>query len=445
MSGLFEIWFFVLTGLILTILFLKRPRYALYAILILSPFYFIINNLLTSGALGITTHFSPVDLLMVLGLIGALRKKILRKNNLKEIVSLDIICAGWLLISIFSLLRGVLNGYEAALRSSRGPLLFALYFLSSWELDSGNRLRELANIIFIEAFLSGLIGLVGAMGYLTFLFPALAVGNIGGIFTRPNYFAEPSITIPNILFIIQYLAFMMPRSRGIRLILIIVLGVNIAVLSLSLTRGFWLGMVVAFFAIIFLINKKKSFRRLVKIACLFILGVIVTQIAIQSLSGISLSGELLARFQEAFSGKDPNVIYRLEELRAYYKSFSESPIIGKGFGSPAFSSPDANVGFCHNQYLWILETTGIIGFFLLIGFLIFAVQKGLLCFVRYNWFCYEKIYGILISGTVLGFAVTSFTSPEFTNPTIVPILATLVGLCRTIVDKFNQSKRESSK
>lgn len=433
MSGLSELWFLLPTGLVVIVLLLWRPRVALYMVLILSPYYFIINSLLTSGRLGIETHFSPVDLLTVLALTGVLVRKLLRNKVGVRVLPLDVMSAGWLFVSAISLIHGIAMGYEAALRSSRGPLLFLLYFVSATELNSDDRRKELTKVILVGAIASGLVGLAGAMQYLTPLLPNLSVGTVGDVFVRPNFFVDPALTIPNTLFMILYSTFIERQSRGTRLGLGVGLGLNVAVLMLSVTRGFWLGMIVAFLVTVFVARKHIAFLRVLRIVVAFAFAVIIIQVVVQSLSRVSLLDELFARFQFALSGGDyRGVTYRIAEVVAYFNSFSESPILGKGFGSPVLFDPSATLGFAHNQYVWVLETTGLIGFFLLGRFLCLGLGNGLRRSTCYNGTSLERFFGVLLVGTLIGFAVVSITSPQFTSPTTVPLLVTLVGVCRAV-------------
>jgi hypothetical protein len=407
------------------------PRIGLYAILLLSPYYFIWNNLLTSGQLGFVTRFSPIDLISVITLCAVLSRKLIKRNIEERFSATYILCSCWVLFSLFSLGIGIAEGYEAAFRAARGPLLFCLYFAAIAEIRSECRLRELRSVFLLNSCAIGLVGVIGAAGYLNTLFPNLAVGTIGVSFTRSNFFVEPALTIPNTVFLILMLRKAMPRPQGTFGLIIMSLFLNIATLMLSLTRGFMLGMSIALILTIIFLYKKMPHR----FSGLFITIsgtitiILIIEILFKKIQGVSLLDALIIRVQDAISSNDPqSIIYRIGEASAYFRSFLSSPIIGNGFGAPVLFSTDATIGFAHNEYLLVLQTTGLVGAGLLWTFLFLTVASLFRKISRSAKIGFLESYSILTLITIVSYAAVSMTSPEITNPTTTPLLAVLIGV-----------------
>lgn len=434
-----------LVALALVWSFLKKPRFALYAVVLCSPFYFIFNDLSTSGMLaGLRTSLSPIDILTAAAVLGSFFHYLNNRAKTASRSSVLILGLGWLLISIVSLLYGRQLGYEAALRSARGPLLYALFFVAVIEMDSAKRLRELRMVVIISSISLGVVGIAGSLGYLTPYFPNLPVGIISNVYTRPNFFAEPALTIPCIIFLVLLLKFSPPRTATGKALIIVGIILDIALLMLSATRGFWLGIVAAFLLMLAVLFRKKSFG--IKNIATVTAGAVAMTLVIDMLSmrlrGVSLLGGLRERLQTGLIG-DPNVDYRTDEIKAYYDSFLKSPLIGHGYGSPVYFSLDNTLGFAHNQYIWILETTGIVGFAFFLGFFSLSALVAIRGFVRSTNSDLRQVVYLTTFAMICGYAVTSMSSPEFTNPTTAPLIATLMGTCYALSvreDSWNGEK-----
>ncbi|MBI5870566.1 MAG: O-antigen ligase family protein [Actinobacteria bacterium] len=432
---------FVSLAVAATIAFITWPRLALYGLLLLSPFYFILNDLLTSGQLaGLATHISILDYLVIIAVAGTVWQ-LLRGNQYGayRLAGIDIMALLWLAVVFVGLAYGYSQGFEASFRSARGPLMYALYFVAAFELTSNRRLREFGWIMMINSYAIGVIGLLAVAGYLTPYFPELTVGLVGDslTLTRPNFFVEPALTIPNIIFLVLHFRFMGLRVRRSLFLNVLIAGalvLNMLVLALSVTRGFWLGMIAALLAAALLLSRYFNilkFRQILKVCVFSVFTAIAVSFILERFFDVSMSSVIFSRLDSMTSGSDPTSDYRLNEFQVYLRSFLESPLIGHGFGSSlGISIEYASYGFAHNQYIWILQTTGLFGGIIFAIFILLAILNALKTLSASREDGLPEMMNVLFLSTLAGFAAVSFTSPELSNPTTVPLMVTLLGISR---------------
>lgn len=420
---------------------IRWPALPLYAVVLASPLYFIWNSMLTSGNLGFTTKVSVIDVLTataVLTLTPRLLRPLLRRNQptrdrRSAALLLDIACGVWLAIAAAAFLHGIEGQYEAVFRSSRGALLWGLYFPAVAYFSSQARRQEAFGVLCVSALLLAVVGLAAASGFLTAAFPTLPVGTLGGGLIRPNFFAEPALAIPNI--VLTSLLSVTMRPLAARLGLAIVGLGNLALLLISVTRGFWVGMVVAIIACLLLLAWKRilNSRTLVGGLAIAIFGALIVEASTRWLRGISVLEVLIERAVTSVTGDVHGVDFRLAEFDAYFQSFLRSPIFGNGFGSPVHFDPlDENIGFAHNQYVFLLQTTGVLGTTALAIFLVLAIVVSLQQLrLHRRELAPTVLPPLVLSATLAGYAATSLTSPELTNIATVPALALLTALVRS--------------
>lgn len=411
---------------------LRRPWWAIYALLLSSPFYFMWNSALTSGQLGFTTKLSPVDLLAGLSLVYfALARW--RTGLGSRLDVLDLAGLVWIAVALLALGHGVLEGYEASFRSSRGPLLWVLYFPAAALVTMDERRRrETWRVLLAAAAIVGGVDLLASLGLLTRAFPSLPVGIVGGVFIRPNFFGDTVLMIPSIVLVLALLAIgrWSPQQR----FALVALGtLDLAILMISVTRGFWLGMFAALIVLIVVL----AWRRMLtgRTFVLGLLGSLAGVALIESVAllwrRVSLVGALVERAQTVLTGDPQSIDVRLAESGAYLDSFLRAPILGNGFGAPVHFSPIAETtGFAHNQYVWVLQTTGIVGFCALGALLLLVLWRSIAALRRARTDKEAYLTPVFVCATFVGLGVTSLISPEFTNITTVPLLAVATAMVR---------------
>jgi len=333
-------------------------------------------------------------------------------------------------------------GYEAAARSARGPLLIILYFVASRELNSSQRLRELRGLLIISSILLGVVGIAGSTGLLMPMFPELAVGLLQPGITRDNFYAEPALAIAYIVFLLLTLILKPDGDRiSTRLLTYTGLLLDTAMLMLSVTRGFWIGMAVAITIAVGLLifYKQISARGMVATVFTFVTAVAIVEFACRIYGGFSVLDVFGDRATAAALGADANVDTRIREFVAYGNSFMGSPLLGNGYGAPALSvSTDTSAGFAHDEYILMLQATGLLGFLVFGAFLISVLRAVGRRLWNPSVSRLSLCFDISIVATLLGFAVVSISSGEFTNPSTAPLVATLLAVGSR---QFNMSER----
>jgi O-antigen ligase len=255
---------------------------------------------------------------------------------------------------------------------------------------------------------------------------------VGGVFIRPNFFGDPALMIPSIILVLTLLA-VGRWSSWQRFWLVALATLDLAVLMISVTRGFWLGMFTALIVFIaVLVWKKTLTKRAFASGLLGSLGAItLVELVVLLWRRTSLVGALVERVQALLTGDPLGVDVRLAESGAYLESFLRAPAFGNGFGAPVhFSVTSETTGFAHNQYLFVLQTTGLVGFCLLAALLVLVIWLAIGTVWRARELSEAHVAPVFICATFIGFGVTSLISPEFTNVTTAPLLAISMALLR---------------
>jgi O-antigen ligase len=311
--------------------------------------------------------------------------------------------------------------------------LWALYFPAVFliTLDERRR-RETWRVLLAAAALTGGIDVLASLGLLTGLFPTLPVGIVAGVFIRPNFFGDPALMIPNIVLVLTLLA-LGRWSNGQRFWLIALAVLDLAVLMISVTRGFWLGMLTSIIVLLaVLVLKRTLTKRAFAMGLIGSFGAVaLVEIVVLLWRRTSLVGALVERVQALLTGDPLSVDVRLAESAAYLESFLTAPVLGNGFGAPVhFSATSETTGFAHNQYAFVLQTTGLIGFCLLAALLVLIVWLSIGAVWHAGVLSLADVAPVFVFATFIGFAVTSVISPEFTNVTTSPLLAVSTALLR---------------
>jgi len=81
---------------------------------------------------------------------------------------------------------------------------------------------------------------------------------------------------------------------------------------------------------------------------------------------------------------DPNAVFRFMAWAEAYRRFSESPVVGEGFGIPFVFALADNDPRPHNTYLTILYKMGVIGFLPFAAILFEYYRRSLVAVYRYR-------------------------------------------------------------
>jgi O-antigen ligase len=283
------------------------------------------------------------------------------------------------------------------------PVLVMPYFYKSVSIDLE---RQVKIFVVISILVSSAIVAIQIIQHIF----------VHGLFVAHNAFGGFLMTV--IAF-----AYTWNKYTKRKLLPIIFLGVGVALLVLSVSRGSILGLVGGVFALWCVANRKGWI-----LASAIIMIVILQSTILFYTYPVyrSMHGEMQAAYSDAASGEDANILIRAYENwpRGLYL-FLHSPIIGAGVGSvndvPIVLNEDSvfqfnksghkiyNSAHAHNTYINILAEQGIIG---LAVFLMFwrAIYQFIL---RHEGSTIIR-EGLIISFWALTFA--SFTENRIPSP-----------------------------
>jgi O-antigen ligase len=209
------------------------------------------------------------------------------------------------------------------------------------------------------------------------------------------------------------------------------LGFGLSVLGFfaSLTRGAWIGLIIAMFAVILAALKRKALVPLVALA----LGLAII---------IGVNDSVSARFLKSFNFATKSYSVRFDLWRANWELFKDHPLFGVGYGQSKLYvkeyydrlgiEPEL-VSHAHNIYVQMLSTTGVIGFlcFLTISFAFLRIAWGLWKNLPTSeWQARAFAIGsmiALLTSHIAGLTESNFTDAEI-NHLMIFLWANLVAL-----------------
>lgn len=213
---------------------------------------------------------------------------------------------------------------------------------------------------------------------------------------------------------------------------IALMGISLGVVIMSLSRSFWVGLIVALmvFAVLAFRSFKPSVKRITKSSLILtcsaalglaaIAGVALIPIPPQSTTGADLADALSSRATEA---DDVAVSSRWNLLDPMLQTLSERPIEGSGFGKAVtFTSDDPRVRELSSDGTWSTVSMEW-------GWLEIWIKMGILAPVAFAiifWFMIKRLLsylwtdqawlGLGFISTLLFLAATHFFSPYLNHP-----------------------------
>jgi len=267
----------------------------------------------------------------------------------------DFIILIYLIYCTFSVVYScIFNGYAFkkelfALKNWMNPIV--IYFLIKNSIANKKQVIALSNSLTIILVFSSTISLIGY-----FVMPEIFTirGRVAGVVGQSNLFAMFIITLSPLLFL-----FVDQRKKIIKFLSIAV--VMIALIQTG-SRGALLGQ---FIVLIFILIKIRHKIKAVTVVMFVFLG-LLTVLSLTFFQG----QDAFKRFQKS---DDQNLVKyssgRLGVWPLILRDSAKKPILGYGFNSFSreFSRKYTGIAFAaHNEYLNILFTLGIIGFFLFV-------------------------------------------------------------------------------
>lgn len=250
---------------------------------------------------------------------------------------------------------------------------------------------------------------------------------IYSVFTNPNIFAE-------------YLVILTPLAVGTmwhtksmkkKLTFIIGVGVLLLALLMTMSRGGWLGIFVAAFVFVLIVDKR-----------LLVLAIPIVLIAIPF-----LPKSILQRFISIGSNVDSSILYRTKIYQITANIIKDNFINGVGFGYIPFKQVYETyirtmpIYHAHNTFLEIFAEGGIIGLLVFL-ILIFSLIKNGLCYLTKSSDKYIKYLGAGAMASLFGILANGMTEHILYMPRIIFTFWILVGLIICLIRLSKNSNKE---
>lgn len=417
---------------VLALAFLAPTTHLMLFVLVTAIVPFSLQNVAGAGLI-------PSDALLLSGLLaGSLRLLQTPLDRRRHAVAA--IMVAFLLIAAFQVLHGLQAGrgaaqvgFEFRVLLGFGAVLMAMPLL----VDPQGR-RRLSVGLLVVGLLLGLWGLVQWVVNI----PEINESGIG-VRAGVRYASDAKGQIQGGLYgfpvaVILAAAVLMSgaiRSPHIRLAVIAVLGLNLVSLLLTYERTFWAATVVGLGLVTIRAGRARRFRAVVwgAVACVGAFAAFATV----------APGELTAAKDRLLSigqyGTDDSVRIRLLETELVLAEIRERPLAGSGLGATIFIGrpwqqvPPVSEWYIHNGYVWLAWKAGIIGAFLLLSVLGWAV-------VARGSPSGDPLWAALRSGSqaaLLALLISSVMFPTFNGLAITAtmgVLAAIAFSCRPPTD-----------
>ncbi len=245
------------------------------------------------------------------------------------------------------------------------------------------------------------------------------------------------------------------KNKLLRLILLAIIVTAALTILLSMTRTYWIGVLATLLVTIvyfFAINRKKRSHTMRLVGVLSI--VVVTISLIMSVHwpeiGQGLDYRLMSIKFVTTGEYDYATMARLNESKAAIDKILENPLMGQGygyelafFGKPyMISESDGAVAstFLHNNYLYFILKTGIVGLIFFLSF-IFLLSKEI--FHTYqrsddSFIAYLSLSFVL---SIIYFSIISLSTSKFIDSSVSFYLAVFGGF----IISYSSQKRASNK
>lgn len=250
---------------------------------------------------------------------------------------------------------------------------------------------------------------------------------IYSVFTNPNIFAEYLVMLTPLAVGTMWYT----KSMKKKLTFIIGVGVLLLALLMTMSRGGWLGIFVAAFVFVLIVDKR-----------LLVLAIPIVLIAVPF-----LPKSILQRFISIGSNVDSSILYRTKIYQITANIIKDNFINGVGFGYIPFKQVYETyirtmpIYHAHNTFLEIFAEGGIIGLLVFL-ILIFSLIKNGLCYLTKSSDKYIKYLGAGAMASLFGILANGMTEHILYMPRIIFNFWILVGLIICLIRLSKNSNKE---
>jgi O-Antigen ligase len=379
-----------------------------------------------SGTGGSGIVFS--DLLMLLGLAWALRVLWHQRLDQRGTIALALTILflgvdGLQTLHALQLGRSI-SGVGGEFRTLFG---FSTTLIVIPLLSDPHRRRQLLRGLIVIGLVLGVWGVAQFLLGIQFVLPADQGGGSVATFNTAGrvvgLFGFPVAT----LLALAVLVSGQLRGRGVRLLLLAIVLLNLTALVLTFERSFFLATVLGILAILWRLRGRERLRLVVwTIGGFLAVFLVLVTLAPTVLSAYQTRLSSLGNYQT-----DQSVTYRVEESRMVSEQIGMHPLSGSGLGaSILIGRPGTTVAlaprrYAENGYLWLAWKIGI-------------PAAGVLCLLMALAILWPRRRGeqTLFAATRLGaqaallaIGLVTISFGSFTQIAITPMLGVLVALC----------------
>lgn len=253
---------------------------------------------------------------------------------------------------------------------------------------------------------------------------------IYSVFTNPNIFAEYLVILTPLAVGTMWYT----KSMKKKLTFIIGVGVLLLALLMTMSRGGWLGIFVAAFVFVLIVDKR-----------LLVLTIPIVLIAVPF-----LPKSILQRFISIGSNVDSSILYRTKIYQITANIIKDNFINGVGFGYIPFKQVYETyirtmpIYHAHNTFLEIFAEGGIIGLLVFL-ILIFSLIKNGLCYLTKSSDKYIKYLGAGAMASLFGILANGMTEHILYMPRIIFTFWILVGLIICLIRLSKNLNKEELK
>jgi hypothetical protein len=215
-------------------------------------------------------------------------------------------------------------------------------------------------------------------------------------------------------------------------------------LMASMGRSLWLSAVVGGLAIVLL---SEWNRRTLRAAVYSVLGIVLALLLVAAVDRLSPSSSgnwtaNAAAFMVSLSEDSASTTGRKVEWDHALDMWSQSPVLGAGFGAPfpvvEYSLVPLDKFYMHNSYLNVLAKCGLVGLLALVALVLGTVVSGVRTLRSGHVDLFDRIILTAVVASLVQMMTLSLFSPVITTTDSVFFFAMLIGLTaamsRTIQD-----------
>jgi len=428
--------YIIILGLLIFLFSLKKPDVLIWIIIFGSVADF--TGHFASFHINVgSINFYLIDALVSLSFLVVLFSRIIEKRRF-FFTALDFPLVIFFILGLVALLRGVFTYGEHSFHQFRTVFYLLLYFTILMMIENFEQIQKILKVFFIACLP------ITAFGFYNLLkkTPTMLTTTRDERFLYGSQSAYIAMSV--IFFICLFLFKLINHHR--KILMFIIIAQSIAII-LALFRATWLGLIIAFIFIGFMVTKKTKikltlFLAYVIIISLFILSVIKIFINIPIVNSLIRNAESIYYFKESNTAQ-----WRLKAWNYGIETIHKHPIWGTGFKEFFYlynpSSETWEISNPHNSYLWLTIKMGVIGLAAFLWIILLFFREGIKLFKRTNDRL-AKAYILGILSAYLCFLVFTFFGCIFSTIYLRIFVWIIPGLGMALIklaNEYQPSKR----